>query len=187
MKTNIDMTAIISKATELNNDMVEVNRALKRIASVKCRLKKMPGRSDFQLNMTKALQEEELLKSVRDYLVGPKTTVNELSPEIIAEMDYDTVCRAIKAIQSKKTHTKWAEDCQKDEQGMYIPCSGESYKEACRIEQLLSERRKQIKPVDTSLFKKVELLNLIETLRLASDLDAATCLDRIEAFLEGGE
>ena len=183
----IDMTQVIAKATELDNDLVKVHRELKRIASVKSRLKKAPGRLDYQANMTACLQEEQLMKNVRDFLTDHRKTVNELTEQDIAEMSYDEVCNAIRAIQSKKTHTKWAEDCERDKDGLYIPGSGAMFKEACRIEDLLKTRRAELKPTMENLISIVALRDLLDTLRLCSDIDVETCLDRIEAFLKGGE
>lgn len=180
-------TEILTKCTELNHDIVKVNKELKRIASVKCRLKKMPGRATFELEMTKVLQEEELLKNVRDYLVGPRKNINNVTEEEIANMDYEEVCKAIRSIQSKKTHTKWAEDCKRDNEGMYIPGSGEQYLEACRIEALLIERRDELKPADNKRLRKSDLRALLDTMKLASDLTVEECIARLEAFLEGGE
>ena len=188
MNTAIDMTLVVTKSAELHDDMTEVNRALKRVASVKCRLKKMPGRPTFNSEMTAALQEEELLKNVRAFLQGPRRNVNTLEPEDITKMSYEEVNRAIKAIQTKKTHTKWADDCLKDDKGLCIPGTGESFKEACRIEQLLKERREAIKPAMSEYIKRSTLYDYLDTLRFASDLDKMDiieCLDRIEAFLEG--
>jgi hypothetical protein len=185
--TNIDMTKITAKANELNNDIVEVNKALKRIASVKCRLKASAGKPTFNDDMTACLQEEQLLKHVKGYLTEPRKTVNNLTPEDIEAMNYDEVCKAIRSIQSKKTHTKWAEDCKKDENGLFIPGSGAAYQEACRIENMLLERKHVLKPVGTSGFSKAALRDLIAELRMCSDIDATTVLDRITSFIEGGE
>ena len=185
--TNIDMTLVIEKATELNHDLVEVNKALKRVASVKCRLKAAAGHPDFNDNMTSCLQEEQLLKHVKAYLSSPRKTVNDLTAEDVEAMNYDEVCKAIRSIQSKKTHTKWSVDCQTDENGLIIPGTSAAYKEACRIESMLLERKNALKPVGTTGFSKAALRDLIAELRLCSDLDAATCLDRIESFMEGGD
>jgi len=184
--TTIDMTLVIEKATELNFSMVELNKAFKRVASAKTRLKQSAGRPDFNEKMTAVLQEEQLLKHVRAYISDPKKTVNDLTAEDIAAMTYDEVCKAIRSIQSKKTHTRWADDCQKDSKGIFIPGTGAMYKEACRIEQMLQERKFELKP-NAAGFSKATLRELIANLRVCSDLDAATCLDRIEAFMEGGE
>lgn len=179
-----NMTEIVTKAAELDNDLVQVKKELKRIASMKCRLKKMPGRKTYQEEMTKILQEEQLLKNVRDYLDDPKKNVNNLTWEDISVMGYDEVCKAIRSIQSKKTHTKWAEDCERDENGNYIPGTGDSYKEACRIERMLVARRDAIKPISNSEVRKSDLKELLENLRMCSDLDVETCIERIEQFLE---
>ena len=188
MNTTIDMTAVIAKSAELNNDLVKVNKELKRIASVKCRLKKAPGRLTYQADMTACLQEEQLLKNVKSYLDAPRKTVNDLTLEDISVMNYDEVCKAIRSIQSKKTHTKWAEDCEKDSDGLYIPGSGASYKEACRIEDMLLDRRNELKPVGTTRVSVATLRTLIEELRFnVDDLEASDVLDRIGAFLDGGE
>jgi hypothetical protein len=185
--TNIDMTLVIEKAAELNNDLVEVNKALKRVASVKCRLKAAAGKPTFNDDMTRCLQEEQLLKHVKGFLTEPRKTVNNLTAEDIEALNYDEVCKAIRSIQSKKTHTKWAEDCKKDEDGMFIPGSGDAYKEACRIEAMLLERKHELKPVGTTGFSKAALRDLLDELRLCSGIEASTVLDRITAFLEGGE
>ena len=185
--TNIDMTQVVAKATELGNNMVNLNRALKRVASAKTRLNHSPGLPDYNEKMAAVLQEEQLLKNVRAYMTEPRKTVNDLTAEDIATMNYDEVCKAIRSIQTKKTHTRYAEDCRRDDNGMFIPGTGAMYLEACRIESMLKERREELAPMGTVRFSKSALRELIATLRVCSDLDVATCLDRIEAFIEGGE
>ena len=188
MNATIDMTAVIAKSTELGDDIVKVNKELKRIASMKCRLKKAPGRLTYQAEMTACLQEEQLLKNVRSYLTAPRKTVNDLTEEDITAMDLDEVTRAIRSIQSKKTHTKWAEDCQRDSDGLYLPGTGAMYKEACRIESLLLARRAELKPVGTTRVSIASILTLVEELREHTDeLTGDEILDRIESYLEGGE
>lgn len=178
---------IIIKATELNNSMTNVNKALKRVASVKCRLNHAPGKATFQADMAACLEEERLLKAVREYLSEPRKTVNDLTETDIANMGYDEVCKAIRSIQSKKTHTKWADDCEKDDSGMFIPGSGAAYKEACRIEEMLKTRRDELQPEGTQRITKAAIIEFVDNLRNEPDLDVETCLNRIESFLKGGE
>lgn len=185
--TNIDMTQVVAKATELNFSIVELNRALKRVASAKTRLNHSPGLPDYNAKMAAVLQEEQLLKNVRAYMTEPRKTVKDLTADDIANMSYDEVCKAIKAIQTKKTHTKYAEDCERDENGMFVPGSGAMFKEACRIEDMLKDRRAELSPESSSKFSKALLLEYIATLRLCSDLDVATCLNKIEEYVKGGE
>lgn len=185
--TNIDMTQVVAKAAELNNSVPELKKALKRIASVKTRLNKAPHHPEYNVKMAAALQEEQLLKNVRDYLSEPRKTVNNLTQEDIDTMDYDEVCRAVRSIQTKKAHTRYAADCEVDDMGLFIPGSGAQYREACRIEDMLKARREELQPMGTVRFSKAKLLEYINTLRLCSDLDVNTCLDRIEAFVNGGD
>lgn len=171
----IDMTAIVAKATELDFNIESVQREYKRLASVITRLKKMPGRSDYNEKMTVALQEYQLIKSVRDYIQGPKQNVNTLTEEQIALFDYDECQRALDCIRSKKSHTKWLTT---------EPGDNDEYREACRIEELIKARKSQVKPVSDTAVRKSDLNNLIETLRGCSDLDAETALNKISELLK---
>jgi hypothetical protein len=51
-----EMNKVEMKAVELNNDMNEVKRELKRIASIKSRLKKQRGKASYEEEMNNALQ-----------------------------------------------------------------------------------------------------------------------------------
>lgn len=173
---------IIAKAEELNNSVEKVNKELKRVASIKCRLRKMPGRADYATQLQRIEEDENLLKQVRDYLKGPKKNVNTLTEEAISTMDYITVCKAIRAIQSKKTHTRYADDCLRDSNGLFIPGSGESYKEACRIESLLKERREEIKPESSKVYYETDIHELIDRLE-ESDMTDAERYNELLSFL----
>jgi hypothetical protein len=120
-------------------------------------------------------------------LTEPRKTVNNLTAEDVEAMNYDEVCKAIRSIQSKKTHTKWAVDCKTDENGLIIPGTNPAYQEACRIERMLLERKQVLKPVGTTGFSKAALRTLLEELRVCSGIDAETVINRIVAFMEGGE
>ena len=170
-----DMRAVIETAANLDNNIENVNRELKRLASVKCRLKKMPGRSDFQANMTAVLQQEELLKNVRAYLNGPRKNVNTVTQEDVDRMTLDETMKAIKAIQSKKYHTKWLTN---------NPGDNDDYREACRIEEMLKKHRDIMAPRVTGHISRNELLDFIGIIRMCDDIDVDTCLDRIEQFVK---
>lgn len=170
----IDMTAIVTKANELDNDMTAVLKELKRVASIKCRLKKMPGRSDFQANMTAVLQEEELLKSVRSYIAGPRKNVNMLTQEEVDLMTLDEVMKAIRSIQSKKTHTKWLTT---------TPGDNDEYREACRIENMLKARREALAPKSNGYISKIELQGLLDYIKACGDITVNQCIARIEQYI----
>lgn len=165
----MELSMIIAKAAELGNSVEAVDKEIKRNASVRCRLSKMPGRSDYATKMAEAEAENELLKAVRAHLKGAVKTVSTLTIEDIAKMDYVAVCNAIRSIQSKKTHTRWADDCLRDENGLYLPGTGEQYKEACRIEALLKDRREMLAPMK----KAAIYLSDKETIALRNMINAA--------------
>lgn len=182
----IEEMRVLQKAEELGNSVEAVTREIKRVASVKCRLNKMPGRSDYALKMANVTEEEELLKAVRDLLKGEPNNTSTLTEERIASMEYDEVIRAIRSIQSKKTHTKYADDCLRDEEGLFIPGSGESYKEACRIEDMLKARREELKP-SVSRFSRAALLEYMETLDCDYTKDFETKYELLREFITNGE
>lgn len=182
----IEEMRVLQKAEELGNSIEAVTREIKRVASVKCRLNKMPGRSDYALKMASVTEEEELLKAVRDLLKGEPNNTSTLTEDKIASMEYDEVIRAIRSIQSKKTHTKYADDCLKDEEGLFIPGSGESYKEACRIEDMLKARREELKP-SVSRFSRAALLEYMETLDCDYTKGFETKYELLREFITNGE
>ena len=55
----IEEMRVLQKAEELGNSVEAVTREIKRVASVKCRLNKMPGRSDYALKMASVTEEED--------------------------------------------------------------------------------------------------------------------------------
>ena len=171
----IDMTAVIAKAEELDYDISNVQRELKRLASIKCRLKKMPYKPNFDAEMTSVLKEEHLVKNVRDYINGPRKNVNTLTQEDVDKMTIDDVIKALKAIQSKKYHTKWLTD---------TPGDNDQYHEACRIEDMLKTRRDALQPKNCNVIHKLEIHKFLDMLESCGDLTAAQCIERLREYLE---
>ena len=167
-----NLREVEKKAMELNNDLFEVAKELKRIQSVKCRLKKQKGRSDYDELMKNVLAEEQLVKEVRQLLDPKEKSVTKYEQEDVDQLDYDEVVKAIRSIQSKKTLTRWltTEDGNNDE-----------YRNACRIEEMLIERRNQIKPVDNEYVRKTDLQTIIDTIESSGNLSQ----ERIVELLKG--
>jgi hypothetical protein len=170
-----DMRAVAETATKFAHDVESVNRELKRIASVKCRIKKMPGRSDFQEKLTAALQYEELLKNVKAYIVGPRKNVNTITQEEVDLLTLDETMKALKAIQCKKTHTKWLTT---------EPGENDEYREACRIEQMLKDHRDAIAPKRVGKLSKADAMAIIDTVTLGNDMTVDECLEHIKKLIE---
>lgn len=154
----------------MSNQLEQIKKELKRVASVKCRLNKQKGKASYEEDMRKILEEEEKLKSLRDTLVQPKKTVTNFTYEDIQQLSYEEITKAIKSIQSKKSNTKWLTPIEGD---------NDEYRNACRIEEMLNQRRSELQPSVVSLKTSIiELLDisddmskedLVEALRLLVD------------------
>ena len=168
--TNLKM--VEEKALELGNDVLKVQAELKRIQSVKCRLKKQKGKSTYQAEMEAVLAEEQLLKEVRQLLNPKEKSVTMFEQADVENLDYDETIKAIKSIQSKKTLTRWLTT----EEG-----NNDEFRNACRIEKMLLEHKAQIKPVDETTIRKTDLETIIETIESSGELST----DRIVEMLKG--
>ncbi len=174
MTNNINLKEVEKKANELNNDMLEVTKALKSIQSKKCRLKKMSGHVKYNDMMTEVLKEEELLKQVRQLLDPKEKSVTMYEQSDVDMLDYDETVKAIRSIQSKKTLTRWltTEDGDNDE-----------YRHACKIEQMLIEHRNKIKPVDNEHVRKTDLQTVIDTIEATADISKDRILELLKNLI----
>lgn len=168
--TNLEM--VEKKANELGNDVLRVATELKRIQSVKCRLKKQKGKSTYQAEMEEVLRQEQLLKEVRALLDPKEKPVTMFEQADVENLDYDETIKAIKSIQSKKTNSKWLTTVEGD---------NDEYRNACRIEKMLLEHKANIKPIDETTIRKTDLETIIETIESNKNLSQ----DRIVEMLKG--
>lgn len=169
-----NLKEVEKKAKELNNDLLEVSKELKRIQSVKCRLKKQKGRSDYEEQMKNVLSEEQLLKEVRQLLDPKEKPVTMYEQEDVDQLDYDETIKAIRSIQSKKTLSKWLTDVEGD---------NDEYRNACRIEKMLIERRNNIKPVDNEYIRKTDLQTIIDTIESSGQLSQETIVEMLKNLM----
>ena len=156
------MNNVELKAQELNNDMSEVKRELKRIASVKSRLKRQRGKSTYEVEMNEVLQYEELLKEVRNLLSGGQKSVPQYTIEDVQSLSYDETIRAIKSIQSKKSLTKWLTPTEGD---------NDEYRNACRVEQMLRDHKETLQPSGTNTIIKDKLQSILDSQETLSKED----------------
>ena len=163
-----DLKKIEAKADELGRDLAVVASEIKRLQSAKCRLKKFKGRSDYEVKMTAILQEEEVLKEVRQLLDPKEKPVTMYTQDDVKVLDYDETVKALKSIQSKKCLTK------------YDPDNQEGYKKACEIEAWLNEHKKSVKPVDTAYIRRTDLQTVIDTIKETGDIKVETILEMLE-------
>lgn len=146
----------IEEVAKNYNSVEEVKKALRSIQSRKSRLKKQKGRSDYEEKMTEILQQEQLLKEVRDYFEPKRKPVPEMTWEDIKLLNYEETLRAIKSIQSKKCLVQHATPNIED---------NEEYKKACEIERMLLEHKNNIKPIEETVVRKSDINDLINHLQ----------------------
>lgn len=151
----VDLEKIEKVSNEFNNDIILLNKELKRVASIKCRLKKQKGKSSYQEEMENVLDYEQVLKEAKQ-LINPKSKfVTDFEQEDVDKLDYDETVKALKSIQSKKSNSAWLTDNYGD---------NDVYRKACEIESMLLDHKKQVKPVDNDHIRKTDLLTVIESI-----------------------
>ena len=124
--------------------------------------------------MRKVLEEEEVLKQVRQLLSPKDKSVTQYEQEDVDRLDYDETIKAIKSIQSKKTLTKWLTTIEGD---------NDEYREACRIEKMLLEHKENIKPIDETTIRKTSLVTIIETIESTQDITRERVVELLKGLL----
>ena len=170
----IDVTMVELKAVELGLDMETVKKELKRVASVKCRLLKQKGRPDYELALEEVLKEEQLLKEVRTYLTGSKKTVTTFEREDVEKLTYDETIKALRSIQSKKSLTRWLTDVEGD---------NDEYKNACRIEEMIKDHLKMVKPIEDNTVRKSDIQNVIDTIESTGKISTEKILEMLKELI----
>ena len=169
MLKNVEM-----KAIELGQDMENVKRELKRVASVKCRLLKQKGRPDYEEAMESVLKEEQLLKEVRTYLVGSRKTVTTYTQEDVDSLTYDETVKALKSIQSKKSLSRWLTPEEGD---------NDEFRNAVRIEEMLKEHIKNVKPIEDNTVRKSDIQNVIDTIESTGKISTEKILEMLKELI----
>jgi hypothetical protein len=159
---------------EFNNDEMAIQKELKRVQSVKCRLKKQKGKSTYEKEMTETLKYEQILKEAKNLLNPKEKPVTMYDQKDVDQLDYDETIKAIRSIQSKKTLSKWLTDIEGD---------NDEYRKACEIEKMLVERRNQIKPVDNEFVRKTEVQTIIDTLESSGKLSQEKIVELLKKLV----
>jgi hypothetical protein len=146
----------IEKVAKSYENVEEVKNAIRSLQSRKSRLKKQKSRKDYEELMTEILQQEQLLKEVRDYFEPKTIPVPEMTQKDIELLNYEETLRAIKSIQSKKCNVQHATENIND---------NKEYQKACQIESWLLEHKKNIKPIEETVVRKSDINDLIDHLQ----------------------
>jgi hypothetical protein len=171
--TKTNLKKVEEKAKELKT-VENVARELKRIQSIKCRLKKQKGKSTYEAEMTEVIKQEQLLKEVRQLLDPKEKPVTMYEQADVDKLDYDETIKAIRSIQSKKTLSRWLTD---------VECDNDEFRNAEKIEKMLIERRKEIKPVDENNVRKTEIQTIIDTIESSGKLSQEKIVELLKSLL----
>lgn len=168
-----DLKKVEEKANELKT-IENVAKELKRVQSIKCRLKKQKGKSTYEAEMTEILQQEQLLKEVRQLLDPKEKPVTMYEQADVDKLDYDETIKAIRSIQSKKTLSRWLTTTEGD---------NDEFRNAVRIEKMLIARREMIKPVDENNVRKTEIQTIIDTIEESGELSQEKILELLKKLV----
>lgn len=171
----ISVVDVEKKALELGSDLDVLKKELKRVASVKCRLLKQKGRPDYESALEEVLKEEQLLKEVRTYITGSKKTVTTFVQEDVDQLTYDETVKALKSIQSKKSLTRWLTPVEGD---------NDQFRDACRIEEMLKEHVKQVKPIEDNTVRKSDIQNVIDTIESTGKISTEKVLEMLRELVK---
>lgn len=168
------MTEIEKVAKKFGNDLEKVAKELKRVQSLKCRLKKQKGKKTYEAEMTEVVKYEQVLKEVRQLLDPKEKPVTQYEQSDVDRLDYDETVKAIRSIQSKKTLSRWLTDVEGD---------NDEFRQACKIEKMLIARRESIKPVDNEYVRKTDLQTIIDTIESSGELSQEKILELLKSLM----
>lgn len=169
-----DLREIEKVAEKFGNDLEAVAKELKRVQSLKCRLKKQKGKKTYEEEMTEVVKYEQVLKEVRQLLDPKEKPVTMYTQEDVDQLDYDETIKAIRSIQSKKTLTKWLTDVEGD---------NDEFRKAVEIEKMLVERRNKIKPVDDEYVRKTDVQTIIDTIESSGNLSQEKVVELLKSLM----
>lgn len=161
-------------AEKFGNDLNLVKKELKRLQSAKCNIKKQPGKKTYEADLKDVLEKEEVMKQVKNLLDPKEKPVTMYEQADVDLLDYDETIKAIKSIQSKKTHTRWLTT----EEG-----NNDEYRNAVRIERMLIEHKNNIKPVDEAYIRKSDLMTIIDELEHHVELSHERIIEMLKELI----
>ena len=169
-----NMKEIEKVAEKFGNDLEAVAKELKRVHSLKCRLKKQKGKKTYEEEMTEVVKYEQVLKEVRQLLDPKEKPVTMYTQEDVDQLDYDETIKAIRSIQSKKTLTRWLTDVEGD---------NDEFRKAVEIEKMLIERRESTKPVDNEYVRKTDVQTIIDTIESSGNLSQEKVVELLKSLM----
>lgn len=170
----IDLKNIEEVCESFDNDALKIAKELKRVQSIKCRLKKQKYKSTYSKEMDEVLKYEQVLKEAKNLLNPKAKHVTNFTQEDVDNLDYDETIKAIRSIQSKKTLTKWLTPIEGD---------NDEYRNACKIEKMLIARRDAIKPIDDEYIRKSDVQKIIDTIESSGKISQTKVIELLKSLM----
>lgn len=153
----------------------DLKMELKRVQSIKCRLKKQKFRKDYEHEMTKTLTYEQSLKEAHDLIKPKKVTTTTMTIDDIKILTYNETIKAIKSIQSKKCLTKY--NVENLDENL-------EYQEACKIEKMLLEHKEEIQDQENdNKVSKNDVATILETIKSNKELSQEQILEMLQKLI----
>lgn len=169
-----DLKNVEKVVNEFNHDVLAISKELKRVQSLKCRLKKQKFKSTYEKEMTSVIAYEQILKEARQLLEPREKPVTMYEQDDVDKLDYDETIKAIRSIQSKKTNSKYLTE---------VECDNDEYRNAERIEKMLIEHREKIKPVSNEHVRKSDVQTIIDTIESSGKLSQKQVVELLKKLL----
>ena len=170
--TNLKEIEKVTKKFE--DDVILISKELKRVQSIKSRLKKQKFKSTYEKEMTEVISYEQVLKEARQLLEPKEKFVTSYTKEDVEKLDYDQTVKAIKSIQSKKANSRFLSKIEGD---------NDEYRNAEKIEKLLQEHRKETKPLEETYIRKTDLVTIIDTIESSGKLSQEKILELLKELV----
>ena len=103
-----------------------------------------------------------------------KKTVTTFEQADVDKLTHDETVKALKSIQSKKSLTKWLTGVEGD---------NDEYRAACKIEDMLKEHLKLVKPVEDNVVKKSEIQKVIDTIETSGNISIEKVLEMLKELV----
>ena len=171
---NLNLKEIEKLCESFNNDLSEIEKNLKRVQCAKSRLLPQKGRPDYEQVLNEILGEEQMLKEAKRLLKPKKKTCMELTKNDIEMMTFDEVKDARNAIASQMSRTRWLTTIEGD---------NDKFRQATKIDEMLIERLKVVKPIEDTVVRKSDIQLVIDTIKASGNLSNERIIEMLEGLI----
>ena len=152
----------------------EVKRLIRNTQSIKNTIKKQKHKLTYSIDLAAILDQEELLKQVRQLLDPKDKPVTIYTEADIKVLDYNQTVKAIKSIQCKKHHTRYSTE---------NPETNSEFLRACSIEEQLLAHKLTVKPLPEEQIYKSDLIKIIDTIEESGILSQEKIIELLRELI----